>query len=418
MSVRSPATPPRPRVHPLMSTSLVTYAGLGLNLLSTPMLTRTVGADGRGVIAGSFVVLQIMLWISFLGLPRGLSLRARERDEVSAAGVVTLTGLGLVGAVLVAALAPVISGGDDRIETGIRVSALVLPLAGLAHLGSEIVLVRGRLIAFNVIRSMVLVVPSLGYIVAFLAGSLSVVVAYGVTLLGQMLAVLSGLAVAVPALRGARRRPLPWSFSLRYWIASAMDGVTSRLDQLILTATVSASVLGVYAVAVTCAYAAGGLTQAINHWTYSQMAAHPASAQRMVRSRAQIGVVLSLATGLAVVAAVAALGTRIFGADFDGLTPVVAVLVLAQLLHDQWSLRVYRDSAREEGSAIALSSAVAVVVLTAGAGALQVLGVLDGVTMAVAVVVSNATRLAVRGLLRRSSRSRRSARRADRGGES
>lgn len=405
-------------MHPLMSTPLVTYAGLGLNLLSTPMLTRTVGADGRGVIAGSFVVLQIMLWISFLGLPRGLSLRARERDEVSAAGVVTLTGLGLLGAVLVVALAPVISGGDDRIETGIRVSALVLPLAGLAHLGTEIVLVRGRLIAFNAIRSMVLVVPSLGYIVAFLAGSLSVVVAYGVTLLGQMLAVLCGLVVAVPALRGARRRALPWSFSLRYWIASAMDGVTSRLDQLILTATVSASVLGVYAVAVTCAYATGGLTQAINHWTYSQMAAHPASAQRLVRSRAQIGVVLSLATGVAVVAAVAALGTRIFGADFDGLTPVVAVLVLAQLLHDQWSLRVYRDSAREEGSAIALSSAVSVVVLTAGAGALQVLGLLDGVTMAVAVVLSNATRLAVRGLLRRSSRSRRSARGADRGGES
>lgn len=411
MSVRSPAPPSRPRVHPLMSTPLVTYAGLALNLLSTPMLTRTVGADGRGVIAGSFVVLQIMLWISFLGLPRGLSLRARARDEVSAVGVLTLTGLGLLGAVLVVALAPVISGGDDRIETGIRLSALVLPLAGLAHLGTEIVLVRGRLIAFNVIRSMVLIVPSLGYIVAFLAGSLSVVVAYGVTLLGQVLAVLSGLVVAVPALRRTRRDPLPWSFSLRYWIASAMDGVTSRLDQLILTATVSASVLGVYAVAVTCASAAGGLTQAINHWTYSQMAAHPASAQKMVRSRARIGVVLSLGTGLVVIAAVAALGTRIFGPDFSGLTPVVAVLVLAQLLHDQWSLRVYRDSAREDGSAIAFSSAVAVVVLAAGAGALQALGLLDGVTMAVVVVASNAARLTVRGLVRRSSRSRRTAQR-------
>lgn len=394
-------------LHPLMLTPLVTYTGLGLSLVSTPMLTQAVGADGRGVIAGSFVLLQVMVWVAYLGLPRGLALSTRQHDAVAGWGVVLLTALGVLGAVLVFVIAPGIAGGDARVETGIRISAVVLPFAGLGILGTEMVLLSGRLVAFNVVRSTVMILPSLGFIIAFMTGTLSLVVAYVLTLLGQVTATVLGVGLALPALLRARRGAVPWSFSLRYWMASALDGVGARLDQLILTATVSVSVLGVYAVAVTCASAAGGLTQALNHWTYSQLSARPDRAGRVLRARTQVGVLLSLASGALVVAATSALDTRLFGADFAGLTPIVAVLVLAQLLHDQWSLRVYHDSARSEGSAMAWSSAVALLVLAVGATALQTLGWLDGVSMAASVVVANAARLGVRTWIQRSRLDRR-----------
>src|SRR5690606_14433959 len=64
-ATRSVAPTEGRRLRPLMATPLVTYAGLSLSLLSTPMLTQAVGADGRGVIAGSFVMLQIMTWVAF-----------------------------------------------------------------------------------------------------------------------------------------------------------------------------------------------------------------------------------------------------------------------------------------------------------------------------------------------------------------
>lgn len=388
------------RTGSFFGTAFVTYAGMGLSLLSAPLLARSLGADGRGALAGAFISIQLLSWIAFVGLPRGLALQEHKRQASSRAGVLLVACLGPISGTLAFVSAGVISNGDDRITLGMQVGSSVLVFAGLAQVGTELVLVQGKIWRFNLIRVVNVLVPSLAYIVVFLAGHLTLVVAFIITLSCQLLATLLGCLFAIRALRSSTRVPPPWSFSLRIWISSAFDSVGGRVDQLLLTALVGASTVGVYAVAVTCAVASGGLTQALNHLTYSKLAArNEADAAGGLRRRSRLGVGISLVVGTGVIAAVALVGDALFGPGFEDLLPVTAILVASQLLNDQWQLRVYAQSAGENATSLALASGISLGFLGLVATALALTGTLSGVTMGFAVFGFSAARLLVRALL-------------------
>jgi O-antigen/teichoic acid export membrane protein len=315
--------------------------------------------------------------------------------------VVTL--LGPIAAVVAFIASGAAANGDHQIATYIKVAASVLILAGLGAVGVERALVRGQLLAVNLSRALNLVLPSLAIIIAFGLGILTLQSAFVITLSGQVLSVLLGIVLATPLLRSRTRIPSPWRFSLHYWGGSAFDGIGARVDQLILAACVLPSQLGVYAVAVTCASAAGGFTQALNQLTYSRFASLSTGADGapMLRRRTSMGLAMSAFSGGSIVVVVALWGEWLFGSSFDGLFPIVSVLVIAQAMNDQWQLRTYLDSASGDPSALMWASACGIVVLVAVAVVLGASGNLNGLSMAYALVGFAAVRLVVRAILRR-----------------
>lgn len=376
---------------------------MGLSLVSAPLLARTLGPDGRGVLAGAFVSTQILSWVAFLGLPRGLAIQQKKHSTISGVGVILVALLGPASAILAIFTADLISNGDERIAIGIRIGALVLILSGVSQIGIELVLVQGRLWPFNFVRIATLVLPSLAYIVAFLTGTLTLEVAFSITFLGNVLSTVIGCAYAIPAIHRARREPVPWNFSLRLWFTAAFDSVGGRLDQLLLTALSPAAVLGMYAVAVTCASASGGLTQALNHVTYSRFAKSETTvnAHALMRQRTVYGAILSMVVAIPVLLVVVFFGEALFGNGYHNLPFVTAILVVSQFLNDQWQLRVYMDSAAEDPRALAIASALGLLSMGLSAWAFYSFGILGGIQMAICVVFFGAVRLAARALFRR-----------------
>ncbi|KQR24026.1 hypothetical protein ASF79_01955 [Agreia sp. Leaf335] len=393
----------RPSSGRFFQTAFVTYAGMGLSLVSAPLLARTLGPDGRGVLAGAFVSVQVLSWVAFLGLPRGLALQDHKRAFMSGVGVLVVAGLGPISALLAFLSADILSNGDERISLGIRIAAGVLVFSGIGQIGLELVLVSGRIWPFNLIRASTLVFPSLAYIVLWASGTLTLEIAFIVTLAGNALGNLIGCVFAISGIRRSNRTPVPWNFSLRFWSTSAFDSVGGRLDQLLLSALSPASVLGMYAVAITCASASGGLTQALNHVTYSKFAsALNASTDNgaLLRKRTTSGALLSVIVAVPVVTLVYFFGETLFGVGYHGLALVTAILVVAQFLNDQWQLRVYMDSASENASSLTLASAAGLLALALSAWAFYSFGDLDGPEMAVCVVIFGVVRLSMRSVLR------------------
>ncbi|WDG18740.1 hypothetical protein [Microbacterium sp. Clip185] len=362
--------------------------------MSAPIIAHTLGADGRGVLAGAFVVLQVVGWVAFLGLPGGLALQREKRNEVSVAGVWVVGGIGLVAAVVTFLVAPDLANGDSRIELGIRIGAGLLVFWGLGNVGDQLAWVSGKIITYNVIRSATLVFPSFAIIVLFFVGHLTLPAAYISMFAGQVLSIVLGVIVAVRGLRAPGRAAIPWRFSLRSWFAIVFDSVGGRGDQLALTALSSSSVVGVYAIAVTCANAASGIAQGVAQASLTHFVKLTKQGVRVSLARLTlISLLCTLSAGVAIFWVVSAFGQVIFGPDFGSLAPIVAVLVVASALQDVWKLRVARDSARETAGMLAIASAIGLAVMAAVIVILTLNNALTGLSMAGAFLAMGVSRL-------------------------
>lgn len=381
-------------------TSLVTYAGMGLSVLSAPVVAQTLGADGRGVLAGTFVVVQVIGWVAFLGLPNGLALQVEKRAEISLWGVCVVGLIGLLAGVLTFVMAPELANADPRIELGVRIVSVLLVFAGLSNIGDQLSLLRGAVYVYNSIRAATLVLPSATIIVMFATGTLTLRSAFIATLIGQVLGIGIGLVVALSLFRVRGRARVPWNFSLRFWFSTVFDSVGGRADQLALTTLTSASVVGVYAVAVTCANAASGLAQALAQTSLTRFVKAAREGQySSLRRLTMIAASATLSTGALITVLVLLYGRVIFGDDFSALPPIVAVLVLAGSLQDIWKLRAARDAASENAGRLAVASAIGVAVMV---GVIVVLAVTDsvsGLSMAFAFLAMCVTRLGIHILL-------------------
>ena len=381
------------RGRPVLQLAGVTYVGLGLSVLSAPMLATALGAGGRGQPAAAFAVIHVLSLVAFVGLPRGVAVQDHREEAASRSAIVLVGVVGLLSASACFLAADVLAGGDAWVAGAIRLSSVVLALAGLYQLGVERLLLGSRHGAYNLARACNVVLPSLGYIVAFLAGALTLELAFAITLVGQVLAALVGVASSLGAIRRAERRPAPWRFSLSMWSSTVVDGVAWRLDQVLLAMLANSATLGVYAVASTLASASGGLTQAINAVLYGRFAAD--EALRMRRSRL-LSLVSSALASAALITAIALWQEALLGPTFDGLLAPLALLCLAQALNDQWQLQVYRQAASQAHAGITMPSWLGLGAFAAVASALALTGTLDATTMALAVLSGAATRVGVR----------------------
>lgn len=379
------------------SVAAITYIGIALSLVSAPMLAHAIGADGRGMLAGAFAAIQVGGFVAFLALPRALAAQDQVDGGAARGGVVVTTVLGLFAAAVCFAFAPSITGGDPWMTSALRIAAVTLALGGLYQIGVERLLIAGETRMYNVTRALNVILPSVGYIVAFALGRLTLDTAFVITLTGQVLSTLAGAVASIPLLRRARRAETPWRMSFALWASVVSEGIAMRIDQVLLAALAAPATLGVYAVASTVASASGGLTQAINTVAYGRMTR---GASQSIRRSSLIGAAASVTASAAVVLVIAFWGTRIFGPTFEGLLGPLVILCIAQALNDQWHLRVYRQSASQDSSRLTvpalcgLSAMIVVVWLVATFDAMT------AEAMALAVLANSTTRLLVRSIMR------------------
>lgn len=383
------------RGRPVLQLAGVTYIGLGLSVLSAPMLATALGAGGRGQLAAAFAVIHVLSLVAFVGLPRGIAVQDHRDEAASRSAIVLVGAVGLLSASACFLAADVLAGGDAWVAGAIRLSSVVLALAGLYQIGVERLLVGSRLGVYNLTRACNVVLPSLGYIVAFLAGALTLELAFAITLAGQVLASLVGVAASIGAIRRSGRRPAPWRFSLSMWSSTVVDGVAWRLDQVLLAMLAAPATLGVYAVASTLASASGGLTQAINAVLYGRFAATDDAALQMHRSRV-LSLVSSALASAALITAIALWQEALLGPTFDGLLAPLVLLCAAQALNDQWQLQVYRQAASQAHAGITAPSWIGLAAFAAAAAAFALTGSLDATTTALAVLTGAVTRVGVR----------------------
>jgi len=397
-------------LRPALGTAGVTYLGMAMSFIATPMVARELGADGRGVLAAAFVSLQLVSWLGFLGIPRGIVLQRKSEGftPTSSIGIVTL--LGLISAVVCFATAGLVANGDERIEVGIRIASVLLVAIGIGQVGSEYVLAEGRMRVWNLARLSTVMLPAAANIVGFFGGWLTLEYAYLATLAGQVVATLVGCILAIPVFKNKRHGKLPWAFSFHYWSATAFDSLGGRADQLLLAALATPAALGTYAIGITFAAASGALTQAVNHSSYGRLVAAATAengesdasvVRRDFSKRAWFAFGVSTVVGAAVVLVVEVFGSWLLGPGFEDIGVITMFLVLAQIVNDQWQLRVYADSATREGRYLTYASASAFVVLVLGVVALEVLDAFNSVSMAVLLIFTGAVRLGVRSVLKR-----------------
>ncbi|PZE27900.1 MULTISPECIES: lipopolysaccharide biosynthesis protein [unclassified Curtobacterium] len=380
---------------PVVWTTGITYLGMGLSVLSAPALAHALGATGRGELAATFVVVQLLAWMAFLGVPRGAAVEEKAQLVTPRRSYLVMTVLGVAATAMGYFSAPVLYGDTPVVEVYVRIASLTLLATGFAQFGGERLLLEQRMWSWNAIRAATLVLPSLLIVVLYVIGHLTLANAFLATLSGQAIATLLGAAFAFPTRRraGVSRR-LPWKFSTHYWLASAFDSLGARFDQLALGAFVAPAHLGIYAVAVTCSSASGALTQALNNAGFATFFGEEGRGN--LRTRALMGFASSVASGVLIVAVTVLFWRALFGAGYEELPAVTAILVVFQLLNDQWQLRVFFDSAAQNGVRLVVASAIAFVVMLAGILILHGTGHLDELSMACVMAVMAGVRLSAR----------------------
>ncbi|WP_133241804.1 oligosaccharide flippase family protein [Microbacterium sp. Gd 4-13] len=394
------------------ATAVVTYAGMGLSLLSAPILAQAIGADGRGVVAGSFALIQTLSWVGFFSLPRVLGRDSASGLSLSRAGLVWLTVLGAANTIAVLLLADVLSNGDDRIALGMRVAAIVLLFNGVGQVGVEQSLAKGRIGLFNLSRLGYTVLPSLTIVALAVTGNLNTTSAYLATLSGQLVTTVVGVALSVALTPRLSRAVTPWREALHLWSANAMDSVSGQLGQVLLAALSTASQVGVFSIAVMLGSAAGALAQALTQVGYAKFLRHAGdgstSSPGMLRGLSLLGISSTIVVGSALTVFVYLYGTLLFGDTFAGLALVTAAALVSQVFTDQWNLRVLHDVAHRNVAQLVAASGTGAVVTAGSSIILGLSNSLNATSMAIALAAGAATKIAVRILLHR-FRSRRTA---------
>lgn len=315
--------------------ALTSYLGLGLGLLTAPVIARTLGPAGRGEVAAVTTYAGLMATLLALGMPVALGHaagtrkmtvgQARRLARTWALIVVAPTAL-LTAAVLGGPLAGL--GGDVRWMAAALL--LATPISVAAYCWQGLLLAEGALRPLAVLR--LLPLAGVAVVVLLLAALERLTVA---TLLAASLALaLLTAGVTLAYVRDPPSNRVPLLPTLRYGLRAAVgtfaNTLNSRLDQAVLAAVVEPASLGLYAVAVTISSLPMALGQAFGSRTFAQVAGSEGDARGHVSGFQLRRALLVSSVAALVIALSAPWGIPLlFGAHFAGAVPPTLVLLAA-----------------------------------------------------------------------------------------
>lgn len=325
----------------IIGTAGVQLSTTGLGLISGILIARTLGADGRGSITAVMIVLTVLSWLVFLGVPNaGGYMSTHNRTPVVTQAALTSVVLGGLAGVVLWIVAPSVAGDYPQFVTdGLRAAAVTLPFVGLGLCGQEILYAESRVRAWNILRIVPLAGPSVCVIVLAAVGLLTAPHAV-LTYLGSMVVYIVGGTVVLLTRTAGSIRSNAYGALITYafprWMSAASDAVTARMDQLVMVVLSTPSELGRYAVAVTVVSVSNPLSLAVGMMMYPETRNASGDRRALHRSMRRRAVILSAAAGLVVTVVAAPLIGVLFGPDFRGLESIIVVLVVAQIFNDRY----------------------------------------------------------------------------------
>lgn len=354
-------------------TSLTSVGLYGAGLVTGPILARALGPSGRGDIAAVIAPATLLVLLLCFGLPTAAAYFVDTVPEDRL--LVTAMTFGLVVGVPVCAvlwfLAPAyLDGHSPTTLTWARIMLLVIPTSVGTATILEITRRKSPGIAWNVWRSLPLLIPAVVIVLLALAGRLT---------LGSVLAanVVGAVAPFVLLASRLRHRPLPrpslttlrllMPYAWRTASAGTAMSLTNRLDQVMLVGLVTPAELGLYAVAVMTASVTNPLTSGLSFALFGHLRSETSERRAQARFRKSLATTMLVSGTVALLLAVGApLLLRIaFGSLFAPATTALRLLLPGAVAFDILGVittKLFSEGRPGEASWAALVGAIVTVV--------------------------------------------------------
>ncbi len=308
----------------------VAVAGVILvaNAATAILVSRLVGAAGRGAFAQVVVFGTVTATLASFGIPEAAASTPKELGQTAwGPQIVTSFVVGVGWALLLAPVAWIIALSES-IRWPLLLMAILLPVRSAGLTAIFVVLAQGKVILHQILITGIPVLTLLGIVIAVAVGYTSSVTLAWVAVVGATvpslatLALCGSIGVRLPdqsTFRSTMR------FGARSWVSSLSTSLNQRLDQLILSVTIDPALVGVYANAATVASAALVAPTGTGprlRWAVAK------NDQAGVRRWLVAGIGASVGLGLVASGAGYFLFEAIFGSDFSSGRPLTAVLAL------------------------------------------------------------------------------------------
>lgn len=310
-----------------------------LSLVNVLIIARALDPVGRGEVAFLTTVAALTSQLASFGIPQALSNAAGKRPEITprlvtnAAIISAVAGLVAVGVVtVVVALIPGAGAGAADLLRWMALAAV--PMLLLQSCLQAVVLVHFGFAAYN---GAWLITPVLNVVAngaLALTGSLTVGLALGVWITGQVLATLILLAYVLRRLGGFGRPDAELArqsgkFGVQVYAGRVLYAGNYRLDQWIVGAVAGLQQLGIYSVAVAWTEALFLLPTALSAAQRGDVTrADEATAARHAATVFRATVLLTVVAGIVMVIIAPFLATTVFGPEFSDATGQIRVLVV------------------------------------------------------------------------------------------
>ncbi len=320
-----------------VSSFLVPAAGV----LTSPILARALGADGRGVLAAALAPAYLILPVATLGLPDSLTNLTARHPSVTRPALAWATllssGVGVICWCATLWALPFLSAGSAQLghlillATALTIPALVVGVFRGAATGRQMwgaVAVERAII--TALRILVLVsLWMFGELTVFRAVLMSCLIPIVAAVVYWRLFTAPPRDSAEQPLVGGTLRPLVL-FGSKVWFGSVASMLLSRIGQLLMTPLSSAQDLGLYVVATTISDMPLIVALAIQGALFGVNSKSNDSAQ--VTTTARLTLLVGIA-GCAVLGGSLPFWIKpLFGEEFDGAVVPTLMLLFSALI--------------------------------------------------------------------------------------
>lgn len=326
-------------------TTFCGFAVFGLAFITGPILAQALGASGRGSVAAVVVPTQILGWLLMFGIPQASAYFARDHS----ARKLTMSGwvfTALVGPPVVAVLWVLAPGWltehpplvTNYFRIYLLAALLVLPFTNTI----DFLRGAGRILAFNLFRTMQYGLNTVFLVVLFALGQLTLERALVSTLVANVTAWVVTLVVndGLPG-RGFDRKVFlsQIHYGSRVWVGTLSSMVIARFDQLLMIGLVARAELGVYVVAATAAQVTGPIGQGVALTLLPHLRADGDDGdegRHRRLTRTALGWTLAGSGGTALLVALAAPFALpfVYGQEFRAAVPPLLILLVGQVCLD------------------------------------------------------------------------------------
>ncbi len=312
-----------------------------LLVMSGVLVARSLGPEDRGYAALLVVVSGVCFLLGSIGLPSAVTYYI-ARDPGNARRIVTSLGgtgviqLAVTFALQAVVLLAIVRDDPDRVKLAAAVSMLLVP--GLLAFAYGLAILQGqqRFAALNVLRTFPTAAYVIGVLAIFVTGSADLVRVMTVWALASLIGGLLALGVGWRGLpRDSAGDSVPPSrselakFGLKGFMGFYSPVDVFRLDQAVVGLFLTPVALGLYVVAQAFTSVPRVISYSIGLVAYPRVASEsePAEARRAMWRYFFFGLAVTTLVVGTLGALTHVLVTVLYGADFDGATPIARILL-------------------------------------------------------------------------------------------